>query len=255
MLSLCLCDGFLCLRPSTSLLRRTIATYRLNEKVPCRSLHRSYFSDPLSGEGESNNSTILVDVSFLSSNKTDESISITAVPQQTPEVKAVEKLEQIQKQSQEVIQHLKTKSNRKQLFMNIVADTKGVIFTLLQNIRHGEYGKRGEELLFTQLALLGFVFFGMNSFLTIGIKIFSLISFFYGMHLLFRGIFDLKEQISPFIIPAKEHRVVDSGIYEQVRHPIYGGMMLLALGISIIAKDVYKLFVTIMLGLVLVSDT
>lgn len=246
-----LCEGFLHLHPPNLLLGQRIkqrAWYgkfnpRLLLQMPC-------YSDALVIEVENNNKTVLIDTNLLSLNETHLhhlSAAIIDNPQVT------EQLEQIQKQSHEVIQQLKTKSNRKQLFLNAAADTKTIVFTLLKNIRNGEYGKRGEELLFTQLALLGFVFFGMNSFLTIGIKIFSFISFFYGIHLLFRGVFDLKEQLSPYTIPGKEHRIVSSGIYEQVRHPIYGGMMLLALGMSIIAKDVYKLSVAIMLGLVLVS--
>ena len=158
----------------------------------------------------------------------------------------------LQKSSQVIIQQLKNKSQRKQLFSDFFLDMKTVFVSLLTNIRHGEYGKRGEEIVFIQLTLLGFIFFGMNSFLTIGIRVLSLSAFFYGHSLLFRGILDLKNNFSPYIDPGKNHTLVTTGIYEQVRHPIYGGLLLLALGVSIIAKDVYKLFVTILLGVILV---
>jgi protein-S-isoprenylcysteine O-methyltransferase Ste14 len=45
-----------------------------------------------------------------------------------------------------------------------------------------------------------------------------------------RGLLDLREDLTPFPKPLEGARLVDSGAYRLVRHPIYGGLILGALG-------------------------
>jgi protein-S-isoprenylcysteine O-methyltransferase Ste14 len=45
-----------------------------------------------------------------------------------------------------------------------------------------------------------------------------------------RGLLDLRENLTPFPKPLEGARLVDSGAYRLVRHPIYGGLILGALG-------------------------
>jgi protein-S-isoprenylcysteine O-methyltransferase Ste14 len=45
-----------------------------------------------------------------------------------------------------------------------------------------------------------------------------------------RGVFDLRENLTPFPRPLPGARLVESGSYGLVRHPIYGGLILGALG-------------------------
>ena len=45
-----------------------------------------------------------------------------------------------------------------------------------------------------------------------------------------RGVFDLRENLTPFPKPLPGARLVESGSYGLVRHPIYGGLILGALG-------------------------
>ena len=45
-----------------------------------------------------------------------------------------------------------------------------------------------------------------------------------------RGVFDLRENLTPFPKPLPGARLVESGSYGLVRHPIYGGLLLGALG-------------------------
>jgi protein-S-isoprenylcysteine O-methyltransferase Ste14 len=45
-----------------------------------------------------------------------------------------------------------------------------------------------------------------------------------------RGVLDLRESLTPFPRPLEGGRLVESGAYRLVRHPIYGGLILGALG-------------------------
>jgi len=45
-----------------------------------------------------------------------------------------------------------------------------------------------------------------------------------------RGVLDLREHLTPFPRPLPGARLVDSGAYRLVRHPIYGGLIIGALG-------------------------
>ncbi len=49
----------------------------------------------------------------------------------------------------------------------------------------------------------------------------------------FRGLFDLRENLTPFPRPLPYATLVDSGAYGLVRHPIYGGLILGAVGWSL----------------------
>jgi protein-S-isoprenylcysteine O-methyltransferase Ste14 len=46
----------------------------------------------------------------------------------------------------------------------------------------------------------------------------------------FRGVIDLRENLTPFPKPLAGARLVETGAYRLVRHPIYGGLILGALG-------------------------
>lgn len=45
-----------------------------------------------------------------------------------------------------------------------------------------------------------------------------------------RGVFDLRENLTPFPRPLRGARLVEAGSYRLVRHPIYGGLILGAIG-------------------------
>jgi protein-S-isoprenylcysteine O-methyltransferase Ste14 len=51
-----------------------------------------------------------------------------------------------------------------------------------------------------------------------------------GGFLSLRGVLDLRENLTPFPKPLPGARLVDTGAYRLVRHPIYGGLVLGALG-------------------------
>jgi len=52
-----------------------------------------------------------------------------------------------------------------------------------------------------------------------------------------RGIWDLRASFSPFPRPLDGAALVDSGAYRLIRHPIYSGLVLAALGWAIVASS------------------
>jgi protein-S-isoprenylcysteine O-methyltransferase Ste14 len=55
-----------------------------------------------------------------------------------------------------------------------------------------------------------------------------------GVVLAVRGIVDLREALTPLPRPSADSRLVESGAYAHVRHPIYGGLVLLATGYALV---------------------
>jgi protein-S-isoprenylcysteine O-methyltransferase Ste14 len=58
-----------------------------------------------------------------------------------------------------------------------------------------------------------------------------------GATLAVRGVVDLRENLTPFPRPLPDARLVESGAYSLVRHPIYGGLILGALGWGLVTAS------------------
>jgi protein-S-isoprenylcysteine O-methyltransferase Ste14 len=58
-----------------------------------------------------------------------------------------------------------------------------------------------------------------------------------GAWLVLRGIVDLRENLTPWPRPRDVNRLIDSGAYRLVRHPIYGGQVIGALGLGLLAAS------------------
>jgi protein-S-isoprenylcysteine O-methyltransferase Ste14 len=56
-----------------------------------------------------------------------------------------------------------------------------------------------------------------------------------------RGVFDLRENLTPFPRPLPGARLVESGSYRLVRHPIYGGLILGAVGWGLLTASLLAL--------------
>jgi protein-S-isoprenylcysteine O-methyltransferase Ste14 len=61
----------------------------------------------------------------------------------------------------------------------------------------------------------------------------------------------LRSSFSPFPRPVAQGDLVDSGIYRQIRHPMYVGLVVVAIGWSLLTGSVLALFLGIGLALVL----
>lgn len=97
-------------------------------------------------------------------------------------------------------------------------------------------GRRGEGWFVIQVALaaavgiaggLGPAWSGPGRVLGVGI---GLILIVLGGLLALRGLLDLRDNLTPFPKPVDGGRLVDTGAYSLVRHPLYGGLILGAIG-------------------------
>jgi len=99
-----------------------------------------------------------------------------------------------------------------------------------------DLGRRGEGWFLLQLALFGAIavsgaagpaWGGWPA--TVGIALGGVLIGCGGI-LSLRGVLDLRENLTPFPRPLEGARLVETGAYRLVRHPIYGGLVLGALG-------------------------
>lgn len=70
-----------------------------------------------------------------------------------------------------------------------------------------------------------------------------------GMLCIVIALYQLRHQLSPFPSPRKNSSLIDFGIFRYSRHPIYFGILLLFLSLSILFQEVYKLVLTAVLYL------
>jgi protein-S-isoprenylcysteine O-methyltransferase Ste14 len=83
-------------------------------------------------------------------------------------------------------------------------------------------------------ALLGPAWAGMAR--TVGVIV-GLALMACGAWLVLRGMADLGENLTPWPRPRDANRLVDTGAYRLVRHPIYGGQVIGALGLGLLAAS------------------
>lgn len=144
----------------------------------------------------------------------------------------------------------------------IITATKDHFFT-------GNLGERGELLLVGIFVLSNLVFFGaavwMTWFLTLMMQFFlAPVLFLIGWMMVGHSFWLLDVQWSPWLVPCQpcdaeikekkekpSHTLVMSGAFAVVRHPMYAGLLLLALGNSLWSNSVLKLTLTFLLMILL----
>ena len=72
-----------------------------------------------------------------------------------------------------------------------------------------------------------------------------------GAWLLLRAFADLGPSMTPFPRPRADGRLVETGIYGRLRHPIYAGLILGSLGWSALTRSPAALVVTVVLAALL----
>jgi protein-S-isoprenylcysteine O-methyltransferase Ste14 len=107
-----------------------------------------------------------------------------------------------------------------------------------------DLGPRGEGWFLVQIALLAVVAltasFGpsWDGLARAGGVILGLALGGIGGLLAVRGVIDLRENLTVFPRPLSGARLVDTGAYRYVRHPIYGGLILGSLGWALVTASV-----------------
>jgi len=70
------------------------------------------------------------------------------------------------------------------------------------------------------------------------------LSIAYGLVAAIWGVISLGNSLSPFAVPKADAKLVTSGIYRYVRHPIYSGLLGIAIGLSIITGNEFRMIMT-----------
>jgi protein-S-isoprenylcysteine O-methyltransferase Ste14 len=94
-------------------------------------------------------------------------------------------------------------------------------------------GGRGELYVAAQFVLLALVIAGPTHIGGWPLDTVAVVSTICGALLLVAGTRQLGRQLTPLPYPKDDGALVDRGVYRYARHPIYGGLMLLALGWSL----------------------
>ncbi len=68
-----------------------------------------------------------------------------------------------------------------------------------------------------------------------------------GLILLFAALGQIGFKISPFPRPKENTVLISWGVFGIVRHPIYSGIILFAVGMGLYQEDLYKLFISFLL--------
>lgn len=133
----------------------------------------------------------------------------------------------------------------------------GTVQGFMENLFDGDIGKRGERLVGAMAGLVFIIIFTNAPKLSILVKfftrIFTTLIMILGLGMITNAIWELHENLSIFLTPCVNQKLIKSGIFRLVRHPIYGGVWLFVLGYSLAQEQVYKIVLTIGLFVVLLT--
>ena len=115
---------------------------------------------------------------------------------------------------------------------------------ILGNILSGEFGKRGEAYVATQVFLVLCILFGdlpvLSDFLNF---LCGPVLMAVGAGAVALGIVDMGASLSPWPVPTGDD-LITTGIYSKVRHPIYAGLLALMGGFSVATASAPRLLLT-----------
>lgn len=115
---------------------------------------------------------------------------------------------------------------------------------------------RGEGYVVVQVLLFALIIFGPRQLkplvywprgLQLPLQILSGVSWLLGASLLVLGLVQLGKNLSALPHPKEEAQLVESGIFALVRHPIYGGLILLVFAWAVFETSLVMLFYAFML--------
>jgi protein-S-isoprenylcysteine O-methyltransferase Ste14 len=147
---------------------------------------------------------------------------------------------------------------RNEFGANVQSKLTSAGMAAMENLYEGDAGSRGEQILGLALLLFIMIIFGifprLLSLIMFFVKIAATLMIAVGLALSFSALMDLGDNMSLFLIPnAKNHKLVSTGAYALVRHPIYGGIIMFTFGWSILKDNSFQLLLSVLLAMVLVS--
>mmetsp|Transcript_12694 Transcript_12694/g.27501 ORF Transcript_12694/g.27501 Transcript_12694/m.27501 type:complete len:304 (+) Transcript_12694:94-1005(+) len=113
-----------------------------------------------------------------------------------------------------------------------------------------QLGKRGEAWFFAQIAALALIVFPPVPLVGL-IDLVGTLALTSGLVFIGYGLLSLGRNLSPMPTPRKTHTLVTSGMYSYVRHPMYGGSLLAALGLAAVTRSEPRLALAALLWYIL----
>ena len=146
----------------------------------------------------------------------------------------------------------KDKSARQQFISEFRNGTEVIVDSVIRNSKEGEMGKRGEEFVATTFFLVLLTLLNVHPIISIIFRLAGFISLLSGFLFVSTSIVEMRDQISFLVVPVANQRLISAGIYQVVRHPMYGGLLSLCTGIAMLNRSAEKVLFSIALGFVLV---
>merc|ERR1719491_2218759 len=110
--------------------------------------------------------------------------------------------------------------------------------TIKENVLNGDFGARGEIFVVAQVVTLIFIAFGTVLFLPA--LVLGCLFIVLGLYVVYKSAADLNDNLSPWPVPVDPNgkgSLIKEGIYGQVRHPMYGGLLLGMGGLSLATES------------------
>lgn len=124
------------------------------------------------------------------------------------------------------------------------------------NVMEGDWGARGEVFTIAQFAVLGSILLnGIPVVGDVGMLLLGCALFLGGSFTIFLTAVALDTNLSPWPVPTDTNKLQTDGLYSQVRHPMYSGLLAACAGLSILTGSVPRLVLTILLYVVLDAKT
>ncbi len=119
-------------------------------------------------------------------------------------------------------------------------------------IKFVEMKPQFKDILFVSIQFLLFFLFlfnikSMNLKLSAFAQLSGSMIFVFGMIVCFFSILQLNRNLSPFPTPKRDGKLIQSGLYKYIRHPIYTGIILVTFGFSIYTASGFRLLISLLL--------
>lgn len=135
----------------------------------------------------------------------------------------------------------------------VLSDFRSEVSSRWTSLTRNMTSGNSKEMSIPQLLLFATIFLGLPPIISFFIQLSGIAFALWGLYLILDGSWSLRENISLYVSPVAGNFIVMDRSYSSVVHPIYGGVVLLSLGVSLVTNSVDKMFTTLILYFVLVS--
>jgi len=152
-----------------------------------------------------------------------------------------------------------TNSEERSVFIsNLINTMKLVAGSIIKNMKEGEVGQRGEKYVLGSVLLSSLILLGtvpiLSWLLKWLVKLAALILFFVGLGMMANALWELKGNVSVWAWASKDNVMVFRGVFQVVRHPLYGGLLLVCGSLAMLQGNVDKIVLTFALAVLLVRN-